>query len=247
MKRLLSIILLSLLAQPANAQDIGFERPLIGAVSSNKISMNANFNGQELLFFGAKNAAGDIVIVLRGPYAKSAVLRRKAKVAGMWMMVEHAKYKQIPAFYRIASTKPLSEILSQKQYAQLGIGNAGLQAELAQNNAANGNMDKALLNKLRKNNWLNTSPSRIDYIGESVFRGTMALPNNLPRGQYLAEIFLLQNGQLISSQTIAIKAQQQGFDAWLALQAHHAPLLYGIASVILALIGGWLGNRLLGR
>jgi uncharacterized protein (TIGR02186 family) len=198
-----------------------------------------------LLFFGAKNAPGDIVIVLRGPNA-NATLRRKERVAGMWMMVEQEHYSNASTFYRIAATQRLQEIMNPAMMETLGIGSQALITELTKNRPANQMMDNALIQTLASIGWVDFTPERVDFLGDTVFRSTIRLPNNLPRGHYIAELFLIHEGQLISSQTLPIIAKKQGIDAWISKQALEAPWLYGIGSVLLALMGGWLGNRLLG-
>jgi uncharacterized protein (TIGR02186 family) len=230
---------------PALAQITPYTKPFIGDVSMRNIDIHASFNGASLLFFGAKNAPGDIVIVLRGPQAK-ATLRRKERVAGMWMMVEQEHYSNAPVFYRIAATQRLQEIMSPAMMETLGIGPHALVTELTKYRPANQIMDNALIQTLASIGWVDFTPERVDFLGDTVFRSTMSLPNNLPRGHYIAELFLIHEGQLISSQTLPIIAKKQGIDAWISKQAQEAPWLYGIGSVLLALMGGWLGNRLLG-
>ena len=239
------VFLVFALASPALAQPTSYTKPFIGDVSMRNIDIHASFNGASLLFFGAKNTPGDIVIVLRGPQAK-ATLRRKERVAGMWMMVEQEHYSNAPVFYRIAATQRLQEIMSPAMMETLGIGPHALVTELTKYRPANHIMDNALIQTLASIGWVDFTPERVDFLGDTVFRSTMSLPNNLPRGHYIAELFLIHEGQLIGSQTLPIIAKKQGIDAWISKQAQEAPWLYGIGSVLLALIGGWLGNRLLG-
>ena len=107
------IMLMPLVALPSYAQDdqppVSLSTPLIADVSHNAIEIRSDFNGTQLLVFGARNVSGDIVIVLRGPEI-NARLRRKERIAGMWMHVDQRKYFGLPTFYAIASTKPLNRL-----------------------------------------------------------------------------------------------------------------------------------------
>lgn len=247
MKRILLMVCIVFgVAAPALAQIGNFSKPIVAGVSTRIINMHASFNGISLLFYGAKNAPGEVVIVLRGP-KNDAMLRRKERIAGMWMVAEQTRYKSIPAFYRIASTRPLTETLTDNEALELGIGKEGLLREIHATHAPNPTMDNALISELQRMQRIKLNPSPIDYFAESLFSVPLALPDNMPHGTYVAEIFLMQEGRIVSSQAIPILARKAGVDAWLSGAAHNKPWLYGLASVILALLGGWLGNRLLGR
>ena len=247
MKRLLLTILCLCIALPASAQEVDFSRPLITDVSIRDIQIHSSFTGSRILFFGARNAPGDIIIAIHGP-EMAATIRRKDQVGGVWMVVEQAKYDSVPGFYRHASTQPLRSILTKEGYDNLSLGNKGLLHRIREANPKTGNnLDNALLEQLKKRGWISTTPNEVQYFGDALFKATIALPDNTPKGNYLAEVILVHQGKVVSSQTISIVAEKIGVDAWLSKRAHEQPWAYGFAAVLLALVGGWLGNRMLGR
>ncbi len=93
------------------------------------ISIHYSFTGAEVLLFGAKDGEGDIVVVLRGP-AETAVVRRKARTAGIWINRDLATFEGIPGYYAVASSRPLADIGAPEMFEvnQIGLDNLRLKA-----------------------------------------------------------------------------------------------------------------------
>ena len=60
------------------------------------------------MVFGTANDKDDIIVVITGP-TETAIVRKKV-VSGIWINKEKLEFREIPGFYAIASTRPLSEI-----------------------------------------------------------------------------------------------------------------------------------------
>ena len=97
---------------------------LVPDVSQEHIEIRYSFSGAELLLFGAILYPGgqtparppDIAVVLKGPLER-IVLREKQRVAGIWMNVERARFRSVPAFYAVASSRPLSQLINERTAA----------------------------------------------------------------------------------------------------------------------------------
>ena len=92
--------------------------PNLGAASGNKmtaevssemVQINTGFDGMNLLLFGTTNGADDIIIVIKGP-RETNIIRKKTRVAGIWLNTEKVTIENVPTFYAIASTRPLIQI-----------------------------------------------------------------------------------------------------------------------------------------
>src|SRR5271155_5038835 len=94
-------ILLLLLPLAASA------KPLVADLSQYRIEIDSSFTGTRLLLFGSRNDIGDIVIVVRGPERKFTV-RRKERIAGVWMNHRERHFDDVPAYYAIATSKPFT-------------------------------------------------------------------------------------------------------------------------------------------
>ena len=82
---------------------------VVADLDQKQVSITTDFNGAELLLFGALDLLeeDDIVIEVSGPL-KNVAVRRKNKVAGIWLNTENVTLVDIPSFYHILSTRPLN-------------------------------------------------------------------------------------------------------------------------------------------
>jgi hypothetical protein len=58
---------------------------------------------------------------VKGP-VQPLVVREKQKVAGIWMNVEAARFRSAPAFYAVASSRPLSKLVDERTAAIYELG-----------------------------------------------------------------------------------------------------------------------------
>lgn len=223
---------------------ISLTNPLIADISQNTVEIRSDFNGTQLLIFGARNVAGDLAIVVRGPEMK-ATLRRKERIAGMWMHVDQRKYHNLPVFYAVASTKPLSRLAPPRVLQSLGLGESRIVQ--ASTNSPDEEFDKALTHAFDAKRWWQVPFGTISYFGESLFKVRINLPDSLPSGEYTAEVYLFNRGKMVGFQTIPIRSYKTGFDATIADASRNHGLFYGLAAILMALFGGWIAHRLFHR
>ena len=245
-QRLFAVCLM-LCTIPASAQApqaISLTNPMVADLSQNTIEIRSDFNGTQLLIFGARNVPGELAIVVRGPTNNVAV-RRKERIAGMWMHVDQRKYVNLPLFYALTSTKPLNSLAPPAVLQSLGLGESRI--ILASNGTPDDMFDKALANILGTKHWWQAPFGTITYFGESLFKVRIELPDTLPSGDYTAEVYLFNRGKLLGFQTIPLKSYKIGFDAEVAEMAKKNGLLYGLIAIVMALFGGWLAHRLFQR
>jgi uncharacterized protein (TIGR02186 family) len=231
-------------AQEEPPQSVALTNPLIADISQNAIEIRSDFNGAQLLIFGARNTVGDIVIAVRGPQANTR-LRRKERIAGMWMHVDQRKYDDLPVFYAVASTKPLNRLAPPAVLQSLGLGESRITRR--SNATPDEIFDKALAESLTAKRWWQSSFAPITYFGESLFKARINFPDTLPSGNYTAEVYLFNRGKLLGFQTIPLTAYKIGVDANIANAAKHHGALYGLIAILMALFGGWLGHRVFYR
>ena len=246
MKKYLSGLAIILWAATTQAEQstISLTNPMVADISQHVVEIRSDFNGTQLLIFGARNVPGDLVIAVRGPNI-NATLRRKDKIAGMWMHVDQRKYDHLPTYYALASTKPLNRIAPPALLKSLGLGERRIIE--ASNATPDEKFDKALGEVMTKKRWWQVPFTRITYFGESLFKARLELPDTLPSGDYTAEVYLFARGKLVGFQTIPLRSYKTGFDANIANASKNRGLAYGLVAVIMALFGGWLGHRLFHR
>ena len=80
---------------------------LVADLSSHKIQISTGFSGTELLLFGAADGPGDIIVIVSGPDTK-AVVRKKERVAGLWVNADSVEFLSVPSFFHVAATPNIS-------------------------------------------------------------------------------------------------------------------------------------------
>lgn len=219
--------------------------PLVADLSNYRIAIDAGFNGTRMFLFGVRNDNGDIVVVVRGP-KKNYMVRKKENYAGVWINHDRMKFYDIPDFYAIASSKPLAEIDKNGLFARLGIGEDNLlNSPLAASPTEKvDEFATAFLNHQHLNLRYSINPDNIGFMSETLFKTVIEFSDNIPPGEYSAEIYLISDGEVIGMQSTPISVVKSGLDAFIYNYAHNSPALYGLSAIILALCAGWLTGRL---
>jgi len=241
MTNLLRFFILAFLAviQPANSA------PLVADLSNYSIAMDAGFNGTRLFLFGVRNDSGDIVVVVRGP-KKNYMIRKKEKFAGVWINHDRMKFYDVPDFYAVASSRHLSEINKSALFTRLGIGEENLFTHASSESETDkfSEFQNAFLDHQHTNRLYATNPDNIGFMSETLFKTVIEFSDNIPPGDYTAEIYLISDGEVVGMQSTPISVVKSGLDAFIYNFAHNSPALYGISAIILALSAGWVTGRL---
>ena len=77
--------------------------------------------------------------------------------------------------------------------------------------------------------------SKVDFLGERLFRATITFPSNVPTGTYLIEVFLVRDKDIVSGQTTPLVVSRVGVDAAVFE-------FYGAIAVLTAVVAGWLAS-----
>lgn len=239
MNRFLYFIIAILFCASANAS------PLVADLSNYQISMDSGFNGTKIFVFGTRNDTGDIVVVVRGEN-KDYLIRKKEEFAGVWVNRDHITFRNLPNFYAIASSKNLSEINKNILFTQLGIGEDFLLSPPAEidKQARFNEFKNAFLNYQHSKNIYNLNMENINFMGETLFKTVVDFGDNIPTGNYTAEIYLISDGEVVGMQSTPISVEKTGLDAFIYNFAHNSPILYGVSAVLFALAAGWFAGRI---
>ena len=244
--RRLVLLLLLLLIVPARAED------LVSGISQDIIQITSNYTGTNIVVFGAIEGAQasqgrrNIVVVVRGP-DEDMTVRRKDRIAGVWINDDAARFEGLPAYYYLASTAPLSRIAPQEALDQYGIGFAALHPTLVGSHHNPEPFRQAAIRYHRRVGLYAENPGSIDFLSENLFRTRVPVPAGVTRGQYNVEVYLFRDGQLVSAQSTPLFVDATGLERRLFNLAHDAPLSYGVACVLMAMLLGWISSVLFRR
>lgn len=238
----LLFVLAAFVAGPARAQ------PLVADLSDHLIAITAGFAGTDVLLFGATEGEGDVIVILRGP-EHPVIVRRKSRVAGIWINTERVSFSGAPAFYRVASSRPLDEITTPALRARHQIGADQLRI-VPQRNLSPERLaefrDGLLRNKEREALY-STELGKVSFLGPRLFRTRIYLPANVPPGSYTVEVLLVRNQQVIAAQTTPMFVSKVGIGADVFDFAHRHAAVYGLVAVLMAVSAGWAAGSVFRR
>jgi uncharacterized protein (TIGR02186 family) len=236
--------LLVLLAGPLAAQE-----SVVTGLSTSNIALTADFNGSELLVFGAIRRDGpvapdvaplDIIITIKGP-PRAVTVRRAERRFGIWVNTESVTVRQAPSFYAIATTRPLDELLTETERLRYGIGMDQAVRRIGGTMIADPTpFTEALIRLKREDGSYALLNDEVKVTEATLFQTRIEMPANLVEGDYAAEFFLVRDREVISSGATIISVEKAGIERWLYNLSRNEPLAYGLMSVALALAAGWL-------
>ena len=217
---------------------------LVADLSSYRISITSSFQGADLLLFGATEGGGDVVVVVRGP-SEDLVVRRKERVAGIWVNRGAIAFTDVPSYYAVASTRALDEALSESQRRRLQIGARHLTmrpSEAVLDEIELGLYREALTRNKERERLFQEAPGTVAFLDSTLFRTNVHFPANAPVGRYNAEVYLIRDGQIITAQSTPLFISKSGVERALFDFANRRPASYGILAVVLAALAGWLAS-----
>ena len=81
----------------------------------------------------------------------------------------------------------------------------------------------------------------MEFISRNLFRATLALPADVPIGHHRARAFRFRNGMFLKESRTELEIIKSGFEQQIYRAAHDRSFFYGLFSVTLAMLIGWLG------
>jgi uncharacterized protein (TIGR02186 family) len=234
------------LALPAAAQE-----QIVAGLSQNRVSITADFDGSEILIYGAvkrdspppEGSPLEVIVTVEGPSAPVSV-RRKGRVAGIWVNTASVRIDSAPSFYAVATSGPLSHILSdidnlrysitiERVIRAIGIADEAEQA---------GEFILALLRVRTNEGRYRILEGKVELTEETLFRTDIILPANLTEGEYKVRLFLLRDRAVVAAQERFINVQKAGLERLIFTMSREQPLLYGLVSLVLAAGAGWAAS-----
>jgi uncharacterized protein (TIGR02186 family) len=222
-------------------------------VSQHEIRLRQGFTGTELLLFGAilnpdGTRAGrdyDIVVVLKGP-TQSVIIREKQKVAGVWINADSAEFRSAPAYFAVASSRPIEDIVDDKTAAIYELGLPWLQLSPigAIDPAQQARFSAGLVDLNMRGGLYQDKDHGVAVSEQVLYRARLSLPSNVPAGTYVAETFAISKGRVVASASSSVQVQKQGIEGAIARFADEQSFFYGLLAVAISLLMGWLAGRL---
>jgi len=216
---------------------------LAADLTSHVISITTGFNGASVVLFGAVEKPGDIVVTVRGP-ERTMTVRQKSRILGVWINTEAVTFVDVPEFYAVAASGPLDRIASPAVAAhhRLGVDNLHLQTEILTPALVADVFAGALVRGQQRAGLFSDKVGEVVFLGDRLFRTTIAIPSNVPTGSYRVDVLLIRNREVIADQTTPLSISKVGVDAAVFDFANRRAGLYGAIAVLIAAAAGWLAS-----
>jgi uncharacterized protein (TIGR02186 family) len=241
------LLLLLALALPLRAEEI------VSGVSTSDISITTDFNGTAILIYGAAMREApppdwpllQVIVTVEGP-ATPLVIRKKQRVAGIWLNRGAVEIASAPSFYAVATTGELEAILSPEEDAKHHVSIPSTIRAIAGKEDEDTYVEA--LQRIREGTGqYRLAQNAVLLLRQSLFRTDVTLPANLVEGDYRVRIFLTRGGKVVDLQENVIDVRKAGLERWLYNLAMQQPLIYGLLSLVIAMLAGWGASELFRR
>lgn len=225
---------------PAYAQ-----KNLVVDLASNHVDITTGFNGANLMLFGVKDRVGDVAVVIRGP-RKDMTVRKKNRIAGIWMNTQYMDFDDVPEFYDFAISKKIGfDTQEQLMLRENGVGLSTLVFEpkdAVPDRERVSQFQEALIRTKQMQGMFPVKGKSIEFLSDTFFRATLYLPANVPTGDYVIETLLFRGDRLVDRNTTRLTVAQVGLNAQVYDWAMNRSFYYGLFCVVFAAFSGWIIN-----
>ncbi len=250
MRRLLSALALVLCTGlPATSEEV------VLGLSSDTVSINTNFDGSEILIFGAiKRDAPfpvsppmQVIVTVSGP-SEPVTVRRKEKRFGIWVNTDAIEIDSAPSFYAVSSSTLLGQALSDTEDVRHRISiPRAIRSVGAPDTVENSeSFTEALIRIKSRSNQYQLNEGTVSVDEQTLFRTTINLPAALTEGDYQTRIFLTRSGAVVAKYETSIYVRKVGMERWLFQFSREQAFLYGLMSLAIAIFAGWGASAVFG-
>lgn len=240
---LLLLLLAAFLALPgirdARAQSLAAD------ISDHLIAITTAFTGTTVTLFGVNGGGSDIIVTVIGPRTEQ-VVRRKDRIAGIWINADGMTFGEVPQYYFVASSRPIDEIAHPDLRARLELGLDHLSLrplEATERDIASIEAFRdALIRNKQRADLYSAEVSPVRFVGEQLFRTDVPFPANVPPGIYQVQVFEMVDGQVRDAQRSTLVISKIGLEAEVFDFAQNRAPLYGIAAIVISIAAGWLAG-----
>ncbi|RJR41359.1 MAG: hypothetical protein C4567_09315 [Deltaproteobacteria bacterium] len=261
MKRFLPLLLVlglgCLWVAPAAAITPEAKQKVVTAASKNLIEIGISYSGDQVHFFGVNPVPGsDLIIRLTAEKDEEIKFSVKGKVGPFWMTVKQYEVTGAPFTYKIHSSKPIKDIISEATAQELELGYPAIRHKmkmhLSSGSAAPDDADKVFKGMLKIKTEANLyniveDPARLQVAEGKLFKHYFRFPPAATEGRYQVESFCFSKGELVGYGKDIIEIKKVGLENWLTQTSQNQPVFFGILAVVIAVAAGLLVGVIFGK
>lgn len=236
-------VLLTLIAGPLWAS----EEVVLG-LSRDSISISTNFEGSEILIFGAikrevaipEGPPLQVIVTVSGPQ-ETLTVRRKERLFGIWVNTDAVEVDAAPSFYAVATSRPWHEVIKETEDLRhkVSIPRAirSVGAPMTISDAES--FTDALIRIRTRNDLYQLNEGTVEVEEQTLFKTAIRMPANLTEGAYPTRVLLTRGGEVVADYETVIEVRKIGLERWLFNLSRQQPLMYGLMSLAIAIAAGW--------
>jgi hypothetical protein len=95
---------------------------------------------------------------------------------------------------------------------------------------------------MEEKKYYESQPKNINFLDETLFKIMIDFPANILLGTYIVEIYLVNNGTILSYQSIPIFVEQVGINSEITNFSRNHSFIYGLIAVLLAILVALITN-----
>jgi len=229
------------------------EEKVIAGLSQTHVSITTDFSGSEIFIYGAikrdapvpKTWPLDIIVAVTGP-SQPVTVRKKDRKFGIWINGPGIQVDAAPSFYAVATTRPFRDAISWTDDLRYKVGLDQIVRLIGTPHDLEYPEEyRQAAIRLRRDAGLYVElPGAVNVVDETLFETRIRLPANLVEGDYSARVFLLRDKTVLDVFESSIEVRKVGLERWIYTMAREQSALYGLISIAVALIAGWLASTL---
>ncbi len=245
-----ALLLAALAAGSARAEG------LVSTVSNPNIAITSSFDGETLSLFGnvepdqgqaAVKGPFDVIIVVVGP-SVDRVVRLKTDNLGVWLNTQQVEFNPFPTYFQVLASSPLGRIADEKTLdAERILPEAQARVSAVPQSLHVERFGAEAVRLMGARGLFGINEGGVRFLSPTAYVAQLTLPGDISNGLFITQTYLFRGGKLLAKSGDSFAVNKTGFERFLFTSAHEQPLLYGLASVVLALGTGWLGGIIFRR
>jgi len=236
-----AVLLLSCLMLPT-----ALASGLVVDLPKSSVDITTQFEGEQVTVYGVSKDQGGVIVVLEGPSRKMTV-RKKGQILGAWINNQSVTFRNVPVYYVMASS--FGEVENESLFLKYktGIKNMGVEPDGKINPEHLKAFKEAFIRNKEQQNFYDEVPSKIEFLGEGLFKAEFYLPSNVPVGTYHVRTYFFTGSELTQQVEKTMEVSKAGLGSRIEMFSKDYSFVYGVLCVLLALFSGWISNRVRSR
>jgi uncharacterized protein (TIGR02186 family) len=218
---------------------------VIATVAPSTILIGSNYSGGSIVVFGAiannqPSRTYDAVVTVTGP-RQDLLVRRKERVLGIWVNRHSRTFSDVPSFLAVFANRPYDAIASADMLLRHRV---GLKHSIFVDKTVDED-DPFAINLIRTRideSLYIEQPKGVSFVSPAVFRVEIPLPKRALIGAYNVDLMIFAGGAPVAQTRSTFIVEKIGVAQFVATASVDHSLVYGLATMGMALLTGWIAS-----